>query len=420
MDKPFLEVISSDRLMELIGEFEALGREEVPLEAATHRTLASTIISEDDVPGFNRSTMDGFAVRARDTFGASESAPALLELKGEIPMAKVPDQTVKRGETYRIWTGGALPEGADAVVMLERVEELDADTVEVLQAVAPYENVIKRGEDIRSGEKILLEGARLRPADLGALAALGVSCVNVFKRPRMALISSGDEIIPVEQALVPGHIRDVNRYCITAMAIKAHAEPVWMGIVKDDLDSVDSALKSGLKECDLVVFSGASSMGRRDFLIDAIKEQKRSEILAHGVSVSPGKPLILAKAQGKPIVGLPGHPVSAMICFERFAIPLLRKLEGERRAIPYLSPTVSARLSRNVPSKEGRLDFIRVRLERDNGKVFAKPIVGKSGMISTMVKAHGYIEIPEDCEGMYKNQAVHVTLLSDWTNEDGI
>lgn len=420
MDKPFLEVISSERALELIVEFEALGHEEVPLESATNRTLANTIISKEDVPGFNRSTMDGFAVRARDTFGASESAPALLDLKGEIPMAMIPDTTLRNGESYRIWTGGALPDGADAVVMLERVEELDERTVEILQSVAPFENVIKIGEDIRAGDEILAKGNRLRPADLGALAALGISRVKVFKKPRMALISSGDEITPVEQNPTPGHIRDVNRYCIWAMAIQGHVDPVWIGIVKDDLGSVNNALKTGLSECDLVVFSGASSMGKRDFLIDAIKEQSEAEILAHGVSVSPGKPLILAKAQGKPIVGLPGHPVSAMICFERFAIPLLRRLEGETRGRPYLRPKVSASLSRNIASKEGRLDFVRVKLERENGKMVARPILGKSGMISTMVKAHGYVEISEDCEGLYKDQEVHVTLLSDWTNEDGI
>jgi molybdopterin molybdotransferase len=420
LEKPFLEVARPGHVLEKIAEFKPLGSEIVELEQALHRTLFEEIVSREDIPGFNRSTMDGYAVRASDTFGASEGAPALLDLKGEIPMGVIPEQETRKREAYKIWTGGALPRGADAVVMLEHVEVLDQDTIEALNAVAPFENVVRRGEDIEAGKKLLASGQRLRPGDLGALAAIGAARIKVYARPRVALISSGDEITPVEENPKPGHMRDVNRICVSSLTIQAHAQPVWMGIAKDELASVTTLINRGLSAADLVVISGGSSMGARDLVIEAITGQEDSEALVHGVSISPGKPFILAKAQGKPVIGLPGHPVSAMVCFESLVVPLLRRLEGERAIAPYLKPSVRAILSRNLPSKEGRLDFIRVRLDHADDMYRATPIMGKSGMITTMSRAHGYVMISEDCEGLYKGEKVEVSLFSDWIDHHGI
>lgn len=420
MDKPFLKVVSPSEVLSRVSQFPTLLSEVVDLDFALNRTLAQDVYSSEDIPAFHRSTMDGFAVRAKDTFGASESSPALLELMGEIPMASIPSVSLKKGATFRIWTGGALPDGADAVVMLEKVEILDDCHIEALQAVAPFENVVRRGEDIKDGQQLFFKGQRLRPADLGALAAIGATEAPVYIKPKVALISSGDEIVSESENPGPGQMRDVNRICLASMIRQAHSTPFWIGIVPDKLDAVESAIDTGLKEAHMVIISGGSSMGSRDLVMDAIGAYEDSNALVHGVSISPGKPFILAKVNEKPIVGLPGHPVSAMVCFESFVVPLLRRLEGEKSPQPYIRPSVNATLTRNIPSKEGRLDFVRVRLDSVNGAYTATPILGKSGMITTMSQAHGYVKIPEDCEGLYKNQLTQVSLFSDWISNDGI
>jgi len=417
MEKPFLRVMTADQAREFLRVFEPVATEEVSIENALFRVLAQPITAPEDIPGFNRSTMDGFAVRAADTFGASESSPALFRVVGEVMMGEIPDVATRRGDAVRIWTGGALPAACDAVVMVEHTEQHDEVTLEVLKAVAPFDNVVRRGEDFRQGETLLSAGSRLRPQDLGLLAAMGCPSVNVYKKPTVAVISSGDEVRPVDETPPPGCVRDVNRYTLSAMIAEAFARPVWVGIAVDELEALSSAIERGLREADAVVISGGSSMGSRDLVIEAVQRSAGGRVLFHGVSVSPGKPLILASASSKPVFGLPGHPVSAMVCLEQFVVPLIRRLEGEDTLLPFLRPTVEAVLSRNVPSKEGRTDYLRVRLERRNGSLVAIPVPGKSGLISSMVRADGVFRIEADCEGLYKGDSVTVHLFSNWMGD---
>jgi molybdopterin molybdotransferase len=418
MHKPFFRVLPIDEALSLLLGFDHLGSESVPIAEARGRVLAGSVTAEEDTPGFDRSTMDGFAVRSADTFGASESSPALMSVIGEVAMGGFSDTAVSKGQAVRIWTGGALPLHADAVVMVEHVEELDGSTIEVFRAVAPYENVVRRGEDFQAGTTLLEKGHRLRPQDLGLLAAMGRVTVEVYRRPRVALISSGDEVVPIDQTPPPGCIRDVNRYALTGMIEEFYAIPVWIGIAPDTREGLAAFVEQGFGSADLVVISGGSSMGSRDHVIDVVNAYQDSQILFHGVGVSPGKPLILSRVGSHPVVGLPGHPVSAMVCFEQFVVPLLRRMEGENARGPYLRPTVTAVLSRNCPSREGRTDFVRVRMENRDGTVFAVPVPGKSGMISSMVRAHGFITIDSDSEGLYRGDPVTVNLFAPWLEED--
>ncbi|MDQ7781819.1 MAG: molybdopterin molybdotransferase MoeA [Desulfomonilaceae bacterium] len=417
MIKPFLRVASPQDARRVLRGFSRLDSEDVAIDGALFRVLSEPIRASEDTPAFNRSTMDGFAVRASDTFGAGESSPALCRVVGEVLMGELVDITLRRGEAVRIWTGGGLPSDADAVVMVEHTEEVDRDTIEILKAVAPFDNVVRRGEDFKAGDTLVGVGHRLRPQDLGLLAAMGRSSVKVFRRPAVAVISSGDEIVPIDQVPPSGCMRDVNRHTIHASVIEAHAVPVWVGIAPDRLDVLAATIDHGLGSADMVIVSGGSSMGSRDYVIEAIQAYDDSEILIHGVSVSPGKPLILARVGSKPVVGLPGHPASALVCFEQFVVPLIRRLGGEDVVNPFLRPTVTARLTRNHPSREGRMDFVRVRLQGEGHAITATPVLGKSGMISAMVRAHGYICIQEDCEGLYRGDHVTVNLFSNWIEE---
>jgi molybdopterin molybdotransferase len=418
MHKPFFKVLSPDELRNLLRAFGPLSAEETILENTLFRVIAEPVKAHKDSPAFDRSTMDGFAVRSTDTFGATEAAPALFHIVAEVTMGTIHNEKLRKGQAVRIWTGGALPPAADAVVMIEHAEEVDANTVEILKAVAPFDNVVRKGEDFKAGEPLLNSGQRLRPQDLGILAAMGKQSVSVFKKPSCAVISSGDEIVPIHQEPPPGCVRDVNRYTLSAMIKEAHAEPLWIGIAPDNLACLSSLMETAMKSGDMVIISGGSSMGNKDHVIEAIQLHKDSEILAHGVSISPGKPFILARVGTTPIVGLPGHPVSAMVCFEQFVIPIMRRLEGEDTLYPFRRTFLKAFLGRNVPSKEGRTDYVRVRLLNREGKLTAMPVPGKSGVISTMVRAHGYIRIETDCEGLYKGDEVAVGLFADWIGDD--
>ncbi len=417
--KPFLKAVSCQEALELVNTFRPISDEEILTEQAISRVLSQPVIAGEDCPPFDRSTMDGYAVRCMDTFGASETSPALLQVIGECPMGAMMDHPLPRGSAMRIWTGGALPPQADAVVMVEHTEEVGPEAIEVFKPVAPFENIVRAGEDFQAGMKLLDVGYRFRPQDLGILAALGRTKVRVFRKVAVALLSSGDEIVPIESVPPPGCMRDANRYILSGAIVEAFARSRWIGLVPDSMPEIVKGIQLGLDECDVVLISGGSSMGNRDLVVNAILSFPDSEILFHGVSISPGKPLILARVGDRPVVGLPGHPASAMICFDNFVVPLIRRLSGERIWRPFLRPTVQAVLSRNMSSKEGRRDFVRVkvRTDRDHSR-FATPISAKSGMISAMVKAHGFFVIEEGCEGLYKGDVVTVHLFSDVT-EDG-
>lgn len=411
MRKDFFKLKTIAEVLELLAPFRPVGSETVPIGQAHGRVLAQALIAAAEVPEFSRSIVDGYAVRAADTFGASPASPALLRIAGEIGMGEEAIQAVQPGETYRIATGGMLPPGSDAVVMMEYTEELDAFTVEVFRTVAPLENVIQRGEDVRRGTPVLSAGVRLRAQEVGLLAALGVTEVPVYRRPQVAIISTGDEIVPIVAHLQPGQVRDSNAYALAAQVAAAGGEPRHRGIVPDQLAALRERLAAALPEDDLILLSGGSSVGSRDLAIAAIQSFPDSQVLVHGVAVSPGKPTIFATLGQKPLFGLPGHPVSAMVIMEVLVRPLLARLAGLRELPEPWGQTVSARLSRNLASAMGREDFVRVRLRPEGETVWADPIPGKSGLISTMVKADGWVQIPLHTEGLEKGDMVTVRLL---------
>ena len=407
----FFKVRTPDEIYGLIKNFRPLDSECVALTQSLHRVLAEDIVSPIDLPPFRRSTVDGFAVRAQDTFGTSESNPGLLTVAGEVVMGAVTNLTVSHGETVTVPTGGIVPQGADAMLMVEFAEKVDRNTIQVKRPVSPLENVVEQGEDIGKGECILSRGHRIRPQDVGAMAAIGKSIPTVYRKPRVALVSSGDEIVDATEEPMAGQIRDVNHYSLGAQIETAGGIPVFLGIAPDSFEAVRSLCEQGLSKSDMLIISGGSSVGAKDHTTAVIRSFSDGEIMAHGVSLRPGKPTIIGRAATKPIVGLPGHPVSAMIVFDLFMRPLIWKLAGYDGPLWPLGKRITARLTRNLPSLPGREDYIRVSLDEKGGHVMAHPILGKSGSISTMVRADGLVKIGMDAEGLDEGTQVEVFLF---------
>jgi molybdopterin molybdotransferase len=368
------------------------GTEQVPLAAAYGRVLAQHATAREDLPPFDRSTVDGFAVRAADVSGAGPKTPVTLRLAGEIQMGATAAVPVRGGEAVRIPTGGMLPQGADAVVMLEHVEEQDGELA-VGRPARPGDNVIRRAEDIRQGDVALRAGTRLRPQDVGLLAGLGIVQVPVFLRPRVTILTTGDEVVPAERTPAGGQVRDVNSYTLAALVRQDGGEPRPGGIVADVYDTLLAALREARREAELVLVSGGSSVGEKDAVARAIGELGRPGVIVHGVSIKPGKPTILALVDGTPIIGLPGHPVSGMVVYDVFVRDLLRALVGRSDVRPF-GRVVRARLSHPIPSAGDREDHIRVFLEQAEGEVRAVPVLGKSGAITTMTRADGVVVVP--------------------------
>jgi len=351
--------------------------------------------------------MDGYAVRAASTFGSSEANPAYLMVPGSVAMGESAAIEVGPGEAVRIATGGMLPAGADAVVMVEHTEEVDPTTIEVYKSVAPGQHVILAGEDYPQGKNVLEAGRRIRAQETGLLAAVGRESVTVYRQPVIAIISTGDEIIPTSQVPGPGQIRDINSYSLAGLLTESGGLPQPMGIVRDNFEELQQACRQALEQSDMVLLSGGSSVGTRDFTIEVINALPDSEVLVHGISISPGKPTILAVTGGKPVWGLPGHVVSAMVVFEKIVKPFVNRVRGLENPFPE-TRGIPARLSRNIPSAQGRVDFVRVRFAEKDNVLLAEPILGKSGLINTMVQADGLIEIDSNTEGLDKDAPVTV------------
>lgn len=383
-------------------------RESIPLHEALDRVLAEDLHSPVDLPAFPRSTMDGFAVRAADTYGASEGLPAYLTLCGEVPMGRAPDLTVGSGQAALIHTGGMLPPGGDAVVMIEYTQRLDATTIEVVRPVAVGENIIPIGEDVCRGDLLFPCGHRLRPQDLGGLAGVGIVRAPVVARPRVAILASGDEVVPAEAEVAPGQVRDINSYTIAALVRRAGGEPILCGIAPDDPTILGDMAHAALDSADMLILAAGSSVSARDHTAGAIQALGDPGVLVHGVAIHPGKPTIIAAAGERPIFGLPGNPVSAIIAFGLFVAPALRRLQGTPAGDP---PTIQASLTRNIASKPGREDFMPVRLEHRDGTLFADPVFGKSNLIYTMAHADGLVRVPLDLSGRYAGDMVEVTLF---------
>jgi molybdopterin molybdotransferase len=430
----------------------------VPLPDALGRVLAADVRSPIDLPEFDRSVVDGFAVRAADTFGASSGLPAYLRVVGEVLMGQGTDLTLGAAETVRVATGGMLPAGADAVVMVEYTDAVDAETMEVSRPAAPGENIVRRGDDVRRDAPILARGRRLRPADLGALAGVGVLELPIYRRPRIAILPTGDEIVPPETTPGPGQVRDINSTALAAAVREAGGEPSAAPIVRDDPERLRVSVARALAETDLVLIAGGSSVGTRDWTLEVLLAFPGAELLFHGIAIRPGKPVIAVAIGERLVIGLPGNPVSALVVFDQFVRPVISRLAGEGhdgatggRGDGAMGPrhgSVPARMATSCASDPGKEDFVRVRLlpaaevnegsehhrssrpvappapaslmptPRREGRprppveqYTAEPVLGKSALIMPLVQADGLVVIPEGVEGVEAGEPVIVHLL---------
>jgi len=408
--KDFFKVTDLDQIFTYISKFPVVNSETIPLPDAVDRIVAANIVSNVDLPDFNRSTMDGYAVRAASTFGASDGNPAYFNIKGSVAMGERPGFFIDSGEAALIGTGGMLPDGADSVIMVEQTEPIDERTIEVYKGIAPGSNMVEIGEDIAKGSFLLNCGQKIRPQEAGLLAAFGHESVNVYKKPLIGIISTGDELCSVGATPNPGKIRDINTYTLSAMVQKAGGIPLIFGIVKDDFNSMHLICSKALAESDMVLISGGSSVGVRDLTIKVLSSLSDSRILAHGISISPGKPTILAKIGNKAFWGMPGPVVSAMIVFTIIVKPFVEHVKGLAAGESH-SWKLPALLMRNLSSSQGRTEFVRVRLLEKDGILWAEPVLGKSTLINTMVKADGLIEMGLNIEGLEKGSEVSVILL---------
>jgi len=407
----FFKVKTSEEVLEILKGFDPVGAETIFIGDALNRVVDKEIIAEEDLPNFRRSTMDGYALLAKDTFGASENLPAFLELIGEVTMGQVPTDVVTPGKTIRISTGGMIPEGADAVVMIEYCHSLDEKTIEVCRTVSPLENVIMPGDDFKKGVVIFERGAILRPQDIGILAGLGIQNIKAYKRPKVAIISTGDEIIPIDQRPKLGQVRDINSYTLSAFCSQAGAIPINLGLCKDNFSDLREMIALVIEVNDTVWISGGSSVGVLDMTMKVLESFDNTELLVHGIAISPGKPTIIARIGTKAVFGLPGHVASAMVVAEIFLNPFLSRLSGEVSAAQDNHFYQQDELERNIESASGRDDYIRVKLNKKEGRIFAEPIFGKSGLISTLVDAQGLVKIDRNTEGLYQGQIIDVMLF---------
>lgn len=408
-------IITAEKALDLV--LQGLPEQAVPaaaieIDEALGRILAEDIVAGEDLPPFARSTVDGYAVRAADTFSASDTMPAYLNLTGEVFMGQSADMVLTKGSAVNIPTGGMLPEGADAVVMFEHVQVVDATMIEIMKSVGPGENVIQQGEDAKRGTTVLKRGRRLRPQDVGACAGIGVTRIAVFEKPVISIISTGDEIIPAAATPKPGQIRDINSYLLKGMITNAGGTAVRKGIFRDDYQDIRAAVEEAMKGSAMVLVSGGTSVGTKDLIAGIIADIGNPGLLFHGVSLKPGKPLIGGIIQGVPIFGLPGHPAAVSICFELFILPLLQRLSGhDDPSAGLLRPIVYARLTKNIASTQGREEHVRVILEKREDGLWAIPVISKSGLVTTMVRTDGTVVIPLSQNGVEQGQLVEVRLF---------
>jgi molybdopterin molybdotransferase len=379
--------------------------EPVPVASALHRVPAVPVTAPHALPGFARSTVDGYAVRAADTYGASEGLPGYLHVTGAVLMGAEPATTVGAGTAVGMPTGGVLPPGADAVVMVEYTQQVMPGTIEVVRPVAPGEGVVRADEDAAQGAELVPAGRPLRAQDLAMLAAAGVTAVSVHARPRVTVFSTGDEVVPPEVAtLRPGQVRDATAVALSAMVAQAGGEPVQGGIVPDDPQALETALRAGLRGSDLIVISAGSSVGVRDETAGVVGRLGPPGIWCHGLAIRPGKPTLLAECEGIPVIGLPGNPRSALVVFRLLGVPLVHLVGG--CTMPPPEPSARARLARGLPSAAGRLDVVQVRV-RDG---VATPVFGPSALLSVLTAADGYVIIPEEATGLDAGTDVDVTI----------
>jgi molybdopterin molybdotransferase len=403
--KELFQVLTVEKAREKIVQNYVFHQEteSVKIAQGFGRKLAQDITVSLPVPGFNRSTVDGYAVKSADTFGASESLPALLTIVGEIPMGSKTGITLSPNEAAAIATGGMLPRNADAVVMIEYTEKIDDVTIEVSKAVAPGDNVLRKGEDFAEGDLVLSKGTRIGPFEMGLMAGTGYDTLLAERPLRVGIISTGEELVNPGEVPQIGQIRDINSYCLSGLVEQSGGNPALYGIVRDNRNELTKVLHQAVQENDLVIISGGSSIGMRDMTLEVLEEG----LLFHGVAMRPGKPTLASVIDEKLVVGLPGHPASAAIAFYVLVKPLL-----ENGCYLNTGQVIWATLSRNLASGPGREDYIRVKLaSAAEGYTVATPVLGKSGLIRPLVEADGLVKIPLHKEGLSAGERVEVYLF---------
>lgn len=384
-----------------------VGYEEVELTAAMGRVAYEDIMSELDVPDFNRSTVDGYAVVSKDTYGAGDSMPVFLNIVGKVDMGKATDLSVLPGNCAYVPTGGMIPKGADAMLMIEYTETVDESMLAANSPVSTGENIILIGDDVRKGNKVLSKGRIIRSQDIGVLCAAGVSRVKVSKKPRVAVVSTGDEIVDPFGRVEPGQVRDINTYTISAMVQELGGEVTESIVVRDDFELLRNKVDEASKNNDIVVISGGSSVGIKDNTEKVIDSFGGPGVFVHGVAVKPGKPTILGRVRNAAVFGLPGHPVSAVVIFKLFVQELIDKLLGKTREDIYINAICSV----NLHSSPGKETHQLVELVEEDDGYTARPIHAKSSAISQLSRAQGMIRIPISAEGIRKGETVKVELF---------
>ena len=418
----FLTLLPPDEAREkLLSHLSAPTVDSVSIDvsSALGRIIAADVFAPHPLPDFQRTTVDGYAVRAKDTFGATDSLPAYLNLIGEVPMGDAPSFEIGAGQCALIHTGGMLPNGADAVVMLEYTQAIvgagsphpDSE-IEIFKSVADGENLIRIGEDVAQNQLVIPKGTQIRPAEIGGLMALGITTVNVANKPRVALISTGDEVIDPAQTPRPGQVRDINSYTLGALVEKSGGVAVRYGIFGDSFQLLKEAAAKALSECDVVIITAGSSASTRDMTAEVIRQLGEPGVLVHGINTRPGKPTILGVCSGKAVIGLPGNPVSALVNGYLFVVPVIEKLLG---ALPKPKATVQAKLTVNLPSQAGREHWWPVKLvgsgQSSVVSYSAEPIFGKSNLIFTLASADGLLRIHPDATGLSAGEMVEVVLI---------
>ncbi len=379
--------------------------ETVALADAWHRVPVAPVAAPHALPGFARSTVDGYAVRAADTYGVSDGLPGYLDVAGAVRMGTAPGVAVGPGTVVSMPTGGVLPPGADAVVMVEYTQEATAGTIEIVRPVAPGDGVVRADEDAAAGADLVPARRPLRAQDLGMLAAAGVTSLAVHARPRVTVFSTGDEVVPPATAtLRPGQVRDASAVALAAMITESGGEPAAGGIVPDDPAALEAALRAALTTSDVIVISAGSSVGARDETAGAVARLGPPGIWCHGLAIRPGKPTLLAECAGVPVIGLPGNPRSALVVFRLIGVPIVRQVGG--CTSPPAEPVVRARLDRGLASAAGRLDVVQVRV-RDG---VATPVFGLSALLSVLTGADGYVLVPDEATGLDAGTEIDVTL----------
>jgi len=418
----FLTLLSPDDARTLLLSHLSqlkIDSESIAVTSSLGRFTASDIFAPHPLPDFPRTTVDGYAVRARDTFGASDSLPAYLTLIGEVPMGDAPIFEIESGQCALIHTGGMLPKGADAVVMLEYTQHIvgagsPRPEIEIFKSIADGENLIRIGEDVAQGQLVIPKGTLVRPAEIGGLMALGFTSIQAAKKPRVGLLSTGDEVIDPSQTPRCGQVRDINSYTLGALVEKTGGEAIRYGIFSDSFQVLQEAAAKVLSECDVIIITAGSSASTRDMTAEVIRTLGEPGVLVHGINTRPGKPTILGVCNNKAVIGLPGNPVSALVNGYLFVVPVIEKLLG---ALPKPKSTVQAKLTVNLPSQAGREDWWPVKLlpspeGRGQGEGFsAEPIFGKSNLIFTLASADGLLRIHPDATGLSAGEMVEVVLI---------